>query len=126
MKITTYQFGEFEFSEDKIITFKAGIVGMEELKKFLLIKTDNDLFYYLNSIEQPEIAFPLVGLRILDENYPMIENYEPFGISTLNNDPLKVTVNLRAPVYINQDDKTGFQKILEDESYLVNYNLFIE
>lgn len=126
MKITTHQFGEIEFSEDKIINFKAGIVGMEELKKFLLIKTDNELFYYLNSIEQPDIAFPLVGLRILDENFPMIENFEPFGISTLNKDPLKITINLRAPVYINQDDKTGFQKILDDESYLVNYNLFIE
>jgi flagellar assembly factor FliW len=126
MKITTHQFGEIEFSEDKIINFKAGIVGMEELKKFLLIKTDNELFYYLNSIEQPDIAFPLVGLRILDENFPMIENYEPFGISTLNKDPLKITINLRAPVYINQDDKTGFQKILDDEGYLVNYNLFIE
>ncbi len=126
MKITTYQFGEIEFHEDKIILFKAGIIGMEEFKKFLLIKTDNELFYYLNSIEQPEIAFPLVGLRLLDENYPMIENNEPFGICTLNKDPMKITVNLRAPVYINQDDKTGFQKILEDDSYLVNYNLFIE
>lgn len=126
MKITTQQFGEIEFEEDKIISFKAGIVGMEELKKFLLIKTDNELFYYLNSIDEPEIAFPLVGLRILDDSYPMIENFEPFGIVNLNSDPLKVTVNLRAPVYVNQDDKTGFQKILDDDSYLVNYNLFVE
>lgn len=126
MKISTKQFGELEFEDDKIIHFPSGIIGMEELTKFLLIKEDEQLLFYLNSIDQPEIVFPLFGLRVLDDKYPMIENHEPFGIVTMNSDPLKVTINLRAPVHINQDDKTGKQIILDDESYLVNYNLFVE
>ena len=126
MKITTNQFGEIEFGEDKVIKFKSGIVGMEELQQFLLIKTDDQLLYYLNSIDQPEIAFPLIGLRLLDEEFPTSEGFEPFGIVKLAKSPTDVTVNMRAPIYIDQDNKTGYQKILEDDTLPVNYNLFVE
>ncbi len=126
MKLKTFQFGEVEYTEDLIINFSSGLLGFENLKNYLLIKTDDDIFYWLYSIERPEIAFPLIGALVLDENYPKINNFEPFGIVTLNNDPLKVTVNLKAPVYINQDAKSGYQKILEEQNYEVNFNLFIE
>jgi flagellar assembly factor FliW len=126
MKLQTIQFGEVDYTEDLIINFSSGLLGFENLKKYLLIKTENDIFYWLYSIEQPEIAFPLIGAAVLDENYPRISDFEPFGIVTLNKDPLKVTVNLKAPVYINQETKNGNQKILEEPSYEVNFNLFIE
>ncbi len=126
MKLQTFQFGEVEYTEDLIINFSSGLLGFENLKKYLLIKPDDDIFYWLYSIEQPEMAFPLIGASVLDENYPKVSNFEPFGIITLNKDPLKVTVNLKAPVYINQETKNGYQKILEEQDYEVNYNLFIE
>jgi len=44
----------------------------------------------------------------------------------LNSDPLKISVNMKAPVYINQNEKTGFQKIIDSEKYNVHYNLFVE
>jgi hypothetical protein len=80
----------------------------------------------LNSIDEPEMAFPLFGIRVLDESYPLTDQAEPFGIVTLNSDPAKVTINLKAPVYINQDEKIGEQKILDNEEYFVDYNLFVE
>jgi flagellar assembly factor FliW len=126
MKIETIQFGEIEFTEDRIISFQSGPFGFENYQKFLLIKTDDDLFYWLYSIDEPEIAFPLVGVRLLDDSFPGEENHEPFGIITLNQDPLKITVNLQAPVYINQNEKNGYQKILNDDKYPVHYNLFVE
>lgn len=126
MKINTYQFGEMEFDENLIISFETGMIGFEELKQFLLVKTDDELFYWLNSIQQPEIAFPLIGIRVIDEDYPTKESFEAFGIVTLNKDPLQITVNLKAPVYINQAQKTGFQKILDADRYSLYYNLFVE
>jgi len=126
MKLKTFQFGEIEFEEDKIIDFPKGILGFENLREFLLIKTDNELIFWLNSIEDPDIAFPLVGLKMLASNYPERENYEPFGVATLNSDPLKVTVNLKAPVYISQELKSGFQKIFDNDKYSVQYKLFIK
>jgi len=126
MKIKTEQFGEVEFKPENVINFPSGLLGFEKEKKFLLIKTDDDLFYWLNSTENPELCFPLVGTRVIDESFPLEKDFEAFGIVILNQDPLKITVNLKAPVYINQDEKKGFQKVLENEKYLVNYKLFIE
>jgi len=68
----------------------------------------------------------MVGINILDDSYPQVVGSEPFGIVTLDQDPLKITVNMKAPVYINQDSKTGKQKILDREKYSVNYKLFVE
>lgn len=126
MKINTRQFGEIDFNPEIMINFNSGIFGFENLKNYLLIKVEDDFFYWLNSVEEPEIAFPLVGVRVIDDNYPLENDNEPFGIVTMNPDILKISINLKAPVYINQSTKTGFQKILDSEKYSVNYNLFKE
>ena len=126
MKIKTHQFGEIEFGEELIINFAEGLFGFENLHKYLLIKTDEDLFYWLNSVEQPEISFPMIGLRVIDEKYPLVEDNEPFGIVILNRNPQDVKVNLKAPVYIDQNNKRGFQKIIDSDKYPIDYNLFIE
>lgn len=126
MKITTQQFGEINFENEHLVRFPSGLFGFEQLNNYLLIKTDQDLFYWLNSVDEPEISFPLIGTRVINTSFPEEENHEAFGIVTLNQDPLMVTVNLKAPVYIDQNAKTGFQTIIDDEKFPVDYNLFIE
>ena len=126
MRISTHQFGDIEFQQDRIINFDSGLLGFEKLTKYLLIKVEDQLFYWLNSIEEPGIAFPLIGIRAIDDKYPQEEKHEAFGIVTLNSDAFKITVNLKAPVYINQDDKTGYQKIIDSEKYPVHHVLFKE
>jgi flagellar assembly factor FliW len=126
MKINTHQFGEIEFTEDFIISFEDGLFGFEHLHNYLFIKTDDDLFYWLNSIEQPEIAFPLIGTRVIDEKFPTEIEYESFGIVILSKNPADIKVNLKAPVYINHDKKTGFQKIIDNDKYPIDYSLFVE
>lgn len=126
MKIETNQFGEIEFDEQMIIKFKDGIVGFEAYKQYLLINSGSDLILWLNSVEEPELVFPVCGVRVLMEDYPQTEGFEAFGIVKLDPDPLKITINLRAPVYINQQEKSGFQKILDDEKFPVDYTLFKE
>lgn len=126
MKITTFQFGEVEFEKNSILKFSSGLFGFENLKQFLLVRTDEGLFHWLNSIDQPDIAFPLITIEVLDETYPKENLCEAFGVVTFDPDPLKVTVNLKAPIYINQESKTGYQKIFDDDRYAINYNLFVE
>ncbi len=126
MKLKTEQFGEIEYAIENVIRVEKGLFGFENLEEYLLIKTDNNLFYWLNAIKEPAIAFPMVGINILDDAYPQIEGSEPFGIVTLDQDPLKITVNMKAPLYINQDSKTGKQRILDREKYSVNYKLCVE
>ena len=126
MKLQTEQFGEIEYASENVIRIEKGLFGFENLEEYLLIKTDNTLFYWLNAMKEPTIAFPMVGINVLDDDYPQIDGSEPFGIVTLDQDPLKITVNMKAPLYINQDTKTGKQKILDREKYSVNYKLFVE
>lgn len=126
MKLQNKQFGEIEFSKENILHFKNGLFGFEEFQSFLLIKSENELFFWLNSIDQPEYIFPVIGLRLIDDGYPQTEETEAFGIVTFNNDPKKTTVNLKAPVYINQDKKEGYQTIIDQDKYMVNYQLFTE
>ena len=33
---------------------------------------------------------------------------------------------MKAPIYINQTNKSGYQTILDDDAFLINYNLFVE
>ncbi|MDR3627330.1 MAG: flagellar assembly protein FliW [Ignavibacteriaceae bacterium] len=126
MQIKTNQFGVVEFDSNLIIKFESGIFGFEQLKDYLLIKVDDDIFFWLNSIEEPGIAFPMIGLRMVDDSYPQEKEHEAFGIVNMNPDILKITVNLKAPVYINQDDKSGYQKILDSDKYPIKYSLFKE
>lgn len=127
MKIKFENIGEKEFDDDLILTFENGLIGFENLKKFVLIKSeDDDLFYWLYSVERPELCFPLIGIRVIVEDYPFEENYEAFSVVVFDKDPLKITTNLKAPIYINQDTKVGFQKIIDDDRYPVDYKLFVE
>ncbi|MFH0734175.1 MAG: flagellar assembly protein FliW [bacterium] len=126
MKIVTKQFGELEFNDDIIIEFNEGIFGFEEYHKYILITEENALFYWLTNVEVPEIMFPLFSIRLLEDNYPQQEGYEAFGIVRMDKNPANITINMKAPVYISQNEKIGFQKILENEIYQINYKLFVE
>lgn len=126
MKINNSQFGEIEFGEDMIIEFKNGVLGFEEYKKYLLINSGNELILWLTCVEEPELVFPLCTVRLLMEDYPEVAESEAFGIVKLDPDPLKITINLKAPVYINQEKKSGFQKILDDDNLPIDYILFKE
>lgn len=126
MKIKNQQFGEFEFDENRVFLFKEGLLGFEELKKFLLITEENGLFFWLTSVDEPEIVFPLFPIKSLYDNYPGDKKMEPFGIVKLDKNPVDITINLKAPVYLDVDEKIGLQKIIDSDEYLVDYKLFIQ
>lgn len=126
MKITTYQFGEVEFEDSIIITFDEGIIGFENLKKYILLSEEDNLFYWLTSVDEPEIVFPLFPIRLVMTDYPDVEKHESFGIVKLAKNPGDITLNLKAPVFINQESRQGYQKIFDTDKYQMDYQLFVE
>lgn len=126
MKINTYQFGEIEFDENHVISFSDGIIGFENLKKFILLSQEDGLFFWLTSVDEPEIVFPLFPVKLLVNEYNEIENFEAFGIVKLDKTPSNISINLKAPVYLNQEQRVGYQKIFDDDKYPLNYQLFVE
>lgn len=58
MKITTKFLGEIEISEQDILKFEHGLLGLEDEKKFVLLPLDADLpLAMLQSINNAEIGF---------------------------------------------------------------------
>ncbi len=124
MKLKNEQFGEFEFDDESIINFKEGLLGFEELTEFVLVSEKDGFFSWLTSVDQPEIIFPLFAINLLQEEYKTDEKYIPFGIVKLDKSPENITINLKAPVFIDHESKTGYQRIIDNDEYPVNYPLF--
>ena len=71
-KLINNRFGQFSIRLDKIINFKNGIIGIPELKKFVLTKFPNQLFdkfQILQSLNDEKMAFiVLPGVYLNDKN----------------------------------------------------------
>jgi len=140
MKIATRQFGELEIVEDDIIEFYHGIPGFKELKNYVLINNDADdeVFSYLQSVENPEVSFILMYVNaVIPEYNPIVEKgyIEDLGafkdedllmynIANIPDNIKEMTVNLRAPIIINPVTQRGKQVVANNEEYKVKHKLF--
>ena len=133
MKAATRLFGEIEIDESKIITFENGIIGFPDMKKFTLIfdeeKEGRPSISWLQSMDEPEIAFPVMDPLFVCETYnPSVEEELLKNLGTIKEDNLYVlvtvtvpqnikelAVNLKAPIVINTDTRKASQIIVEDD-----------
>ena len=128
MKIISRNFGEIDFEEDKIIDFAEGIPGFKDLKKYIIIEDPESTFCYLQSVEEENICFIIINPFLLCKDYIIdikdqeIEalgggNEEKIGvyvIATVVGALEEATVNLVAPIIIQNEKKKGMQVILEN------------
>ena len=141
MKAATRLFGEIEIDESKIITFEDGIIGFPDMKKFTLIfdeeKEGRPSISWLQSMDEPEIAFPVMDPLFVCETYnPSVEDELLKNLGTVKEDNLYVlvtvtvpqdikelAVNLKAPIVINTDTRKASQIIVED-ALPVRYRIY--
>ena len=133
MTAATRLFGKIEIDESKIITFEDGIIGFPDMKKFTLIfdeeKEGRPSISWLQSMDEPEIAFPVMDPLFVCETYnPSVEDELLKNLGTIKEDNLYVlvtvtvpqnikelAVNLKAPIVINTDTRKASQIIVEDD-----------
>jgi len=134
MTINTKHFGELEISEDQIIIFDEGLPGFPEDKKFVLLDNEEP-FYWLQSADDGNNAFILADVfSILPDYNPQVDRDDMFPLGEYNPDDFLIynivvlpdnvedmTVNLLAPVVINQASKKGRQIIAKNEEYGVKH-----
>jgi flagellar assembly factor FliW len=139
MQIKTLFLGTLEFSDEAVICFPQGILGLPRLKRFILCEGD-DLapFRYLVSLETPEIAFLLIHPQEIIRSYEVEIHEEAkesllfqenhrlvyYVIVTPSPEVEKTTVNLMAPLVIDAESMRGCQVIQEQNNYPVKYVLF--
>ena len=142
MTITTRAFGEVTIDDDKIIEFPNGIIGFPDLQKFAMLhdteKGENSGIHWLQSIDEPGFAMPVMDPLLVKEDYnPTINDdiFKPLGelndentlilvTVTVPSDLRKMTVNLCGPLVINTDTKKGCQVIAEEEDYSVKFPIY--
>src|SRR6185295_7181281 len=71
IRFRTARFGEIEFAEDVIITFPDGVLGFPGDRRYLLLEHDAEgsPFKWLQSLDNPDLAFIVVDPAIVDTNY---------------------------------------------------------
>lgn len=140
MKINTTRFGEVEVDENLIFNFKSPIIGFEDAQLYVLIENDeNNIFRWLQSVQFPELAFPVskanyfqidYNFEIDDKTVEMLELNSIDDVLSLNivnipkGQPQLSTINLLAPVIINKRTKAAAQLILNGSEYLVKHPIF--
>lgn len=139
MIIQTTRFGQVQFEQAEMITFTEGILGFADLKKFVLLDDPNDdIFAWLQSCDEPGIAFPVLEPELFVENYkPNLAkaDLEALKLSasgqakliciiTIPDDPTLMTANLKAPVALNLADRTARQCVLQDNGLAIREPIF--
>jgi flagellar assembly factor FliW len=138
LNIITTRFGKIDVDESKIIEMRAGIIGFEHLKKYVLhIQDEKNPFWWLQSLDEGSIAFVVINPFAAKADYePVIDDNDTklleiksaddvvlLVIATIRQNPFSVSVNLRAPIVVNARKKIAKQVILEDPAYPVRYYL---
>ena len=140
MKVNTKAYGEIDVDEKQKVTFPEGLFGFEEINDYVLIDAEHQPFFWLQSIEDKEIAFILINPFIFRKDYEVnISNEEVgdigidspdkaliFAIVTIPQDEGSMTANLQGPLIINRDSMTGKQAILSDNRWRTKHDIIAE
>jgi flagellar assembly factor FliW len=139
MQIQTSRFGNIAVSEEDVLSFPEGLLGFSDLDRFVLLDDPNDeIFAWLQSCEEPSIAFPILEPELFSENFTLslsksdlkaldseeVKGLRPFCIITIPEDPTMMTANLKAPIIINVAKKMGRQCVLQDNKLEIREPIF--
>ena len=141
MKVNTTRFGELQVNTEDIINFSEGLLGFEKLTQFFIVDPgDSTLILWLQSIENPATAFPIIEPKIFkpdyvakllpaDMNSVNLENISEariYTILTIPTDISAMSANLKAPVVVNNSKKIARQIVLQDNKLSVKHEMYRE
>ncbi len=140
MKVETSRFGTVEVDQDKIIHFTKGILGFPDDKRYILLPhKQNSPFFWLQSIDSPELAFAVINPSLIKSDYLVeipdeiekeLEIERPDQVDVLviitirrgsNGKKVKMTANLLGPIVINIEKRLACQLVLDPKKYPVRY-----
>ena len=139
MTFKSRRFGEIDAPEEKVIRFNGGIPGLECMKRCILIIVEETLpFYWLQSLEDGDVALPVIHSSIIDEGYSLsvddsvfdelqIEREEDLlvvNVAVIPQDLSKMTANMAAPLLINIEKNIGRQVILDNSDYQMRQPIY--
>lgn len=136
MQVRTTRFGNVEIAEDRVISFPKGLLGFGEYRKYCLLEPAEDsAFFWLQSIDDPALAFVVTdpSLFVPDYSVPIrSEQMGDLGLSRLEDAQVFVIVNkvdqtltgnLQGPLVINTLSRSGEQFVLAEKRWTTRHPL---
>lgn len=135
MNLDTKYFGKIEIDEKNIINFDKGLPGFTDYKQFVILQeAEQNIFMWLQSIDNTNLALAILDVFcILPEYNPDFDDLELKNLEIFSEEEFSVyvvinvsqnieesTINLKAPIVINKNNKKGEQLILNN-NYEIKY-----
>ncbi|MDA8060522.1 MAG: flagellar assembly protein FliW [Leptospirillum sp.] len=138
MTIETTRFGTIPLDPERILTFPEGILGFPGLTRYLLLETgENSLFYWLQCVDDPSLAFVVMDPLELVPDYAarvlaalpdpgfQVADLSLMVVVTIPGDHMdQMTANLQGPLVVRPGDRTGKQFVLFEDDGWLRYPLF--
>ncbi len=114
LTIDSSRFGTLEIEPEQVIEFPHGLIGLGGSRYTLLDRNPGSGFLWLHSLEDPELALPVVDprpffpdfeLEVTGEERERLGGGDPAGAQIYVTvraapDPADIVVNLRAPLVV--------------------------
>lgn len=137
MEIVTKARGKINISEDRLISIPEGLLGFEKYTDYALVDSDYDPFIWLQSCQDPNLAFLIVDPFLICSEYETdidddtlakidIKNPEDIIIMTIvtvPHDGSSITANFQGPLVINKKNHKCLQAILSDNRWSTKVNI---
>ena len=136
MEVETTRFGLVDVTDDRLITFPTGLLGFTAYKNYALLQPDNQgAFFWLQSIEAPELAFVVTDPTLWVGGYQVgirPEHMEELALESVDNAQIfvivnkygtKLTANLQGPLVVNIGNRRGKQMVLADKKWTTRHEI---
>ena len=131
--IKTSRFGDVDVKENRMVHFPEGLLGFPDRKDFVILEHKPDSpFYWLQSMDTPELAFVITDPFLVKNDYLKNLNLEEHGFLTSDKgsniivftlvtiprgEVEKMSVNLLGPLVIDGKSRVGKQVIVANSGY---------
>jgi flagellar assembly factor FliW len=140
MKVNTKAFGLIEVDEKQTVNFPQGLFGFDDYSEYVLLDAEHQPFFWLQSVNDQEIAFILINPFLFRPDYEVNITNEELGeigisspdnalifvIVTIPQDGSPMTANLQGPLVINKEKMTGMQAVLSDTRWKTRHDIIAE
>ncbi len=138
MRVQTTRFGILNIAKKDIITFISPILGFPNDIRYVLLKEgQNGLFHWLQSLDNPELAFVVTNPLVFAPDYRIrihkdllsdleledLRKGEVLALVSIRKDPMRITMNLQAPILLNKEKMKAKQLVLNPEEYSLRYEI---
>lgn len=136
MQVQTSRFGTVDVSDDRVITFPKGLLGFGNHRRFCLLQPNDDAcFFWLQSAEDPELAFVITDPNLFIQEYQVpirSEQMEDLRLEKLDDAQVfvivnkvgeKLTGNLQGPLVVNTVKKVAEQFVLAEKRWTTRHEL---